>query len=70
MLWNVFLFAIYFDQTEIVKHLLTSDDYKEKIDALAIRRPPRNNQEFHIIKKNSQPVNENLAIELAVKNKN
>jgi hypothetical protein len=66
----VLLFAVYFNQTDIVKHLLTTNDYKDKIDALAIKRPPSNNQEYHIIYKEEPSKSDNLAIELAVKNKN
>ena len=42
-LWNILLYAIYYDQTEIVQHLLQSGVYDEFIDPMAIKKPPVNN---------------------------
>jgi hypothetical protein len=50
-LWNVLLFAIWYDQTAIVEFLLTSDEYSSQVDPMAIRKPPANNQEYHLMGK-------------------
>lgn len=50
-LWNVLLFAIWYDQTAIVEFLLTSDEYSSQLDPMAIRKPPANNQEYHLMGK-------------------
>ena len=63
-LWNLLLFAIHYDQTEIVEYLLSL----KEIDPMAILAPPNSNQEFHI--KDGRHNRKQLAIELAVKNKN
>jgi len=42
-MWNLFLFAIYYDQTEVVEFFLTAPEYKDKLIPLAILRPPKNN---------------------------
>lgn len=55
-LWNLLLFAIHYDQTEIVEHLLSL----KQVDPMAILKPPESNQEFHI--KEGRQGNKQLAI--------
>lgn len=77
-LWNVLLFAIWYDQTDVVSFLL-SDAYKDQIDPLSIRQPPKNNQEYHLMgkekknkmdKKAGNEIGSLLGIRLAIKNQN
>lgn len=42
-LWNVLLFAIYFDKTDIVSELLSNDQFLDLLDPMAILKPPTTN---------------------------
>lgn len=42
-LWSLFLYAIYYNQQEVVESFLTSEVYKDRVSHIAILRPPSNN---------------------------
>jgi hypothetical protein len=73
-LWNLLLYAIDYDQTEMVTHLLTDSAWLDKVDPMAIQRPPLNNQEYHIMSKYEagakQEKTQFFAFELVAKNRN
>lgn len=47
-LWSIFMFAVYYNRTAVVDHLL-SGEYGAMFNPLAIQAPPISNQEFHIM---------------------
>lgn len=59
--------AIYFQHEELTELLLTSSEFYGKVDPMAIKQPPDNNQHYHIM---TNELSDIFAFSLAISNRN
>lgn len=65
-LWSLFMFAVYYDRTEIVERLL-SEEFEDYMTPYAIIRPPGSQDALHIMPGDEQGPGYNLRQSLAIK---
>ena len=55
-LWNLFLFAVYYDRADVVERLL-SEEFEDFITVAAILQPPLSNDANHVFSNENNPSN-------------
>ena len=48
-LWSPFLYAVYYNAQDVVEMFLKEEPFSKMYDSIILKRPPQNNQDFHLL---------------------